>query len=107
MPIAEEITKVMITEKRLIDAGKKALIPNTINPDKKSPKVPPKIDRITDSAKNCFKISFSVAPTARLIPTSLVLSVTVAYIIFIMPIPPTSKEIEPIATNTPLTMLNI
>jgi hypothetical protein len=44
------------------------------------------------------------APIAFLIQISLVLSVTDTSIIFITPIPPTSKEIPPIA---PKKMLNI
>ena len=44
-------------------------------------------------------MSLALAPIAFLKPISLVLSVTVVSIMFIMPIPPTSKEIPAIAPN--------
>jgi hypothetical protein len=53
----------------------------------------------TDSIKNCVIISLFNAQIAFLIQISLVLSVTETSIIFITPIHPTSKEIEPIAAN--------
>ncbi len=107
IPIADEITKVITTAKRLIAAGKKNRIPKTRRDANTNPNNPPRTDRTTASVINCIKISCSVAPTARLIPTSFVRSVTDAYIIFIMPIPPTTNDIDPMATSTPLTILNI
>ena len=53
------------------------------------PIIPPIKDKITDSIKNCISIILVVAPTAFLIPISLVLSVTDTSIMFITPIPPT------------------
>jgi hypothetical protein len=107
IPIPEEITKVIITAKTFMLAGKKKRTIRTIPMDKSKPSNPPKRDKSTLSVKNCFSISDWVAPTARLIPTSFVRSVTVAYMIFIMPIPPTTRDIEPIATRTELIIENI
>ncbi|MDX2445752.1 MAG: hypothetical protein QNK29_00960, partial [Desulfobacterales bacterium] len=67
-------------------------------------KIPPANARITDSARNCMIIWPRVPPTARLIPISFMRSETVASIIFIIPIPPTSKEIPAMA---PRIILNI
>ena len=107
IPIPDEIKNVITTAKTLRDAGKNNLTTNIIKLAKISPATPPKTERIKLSVKNCTRISLLVAPTARLIPISFVLSVTVAYIIFIIPIPPTRREIEPIATRTVLMMPNI
>ncbi len=52
IPMTEDITKVTITENRLIDAGKKILITRTIRAAKISPIVPPKIESIKDSVRN-------------------------------------------------------
>ena len=52
-----------------------------------------------DSDTNCNNISLLLAPRLFLIPISLVLSVTDTSIIFITPIPPTTKEIPAIAAK--------
>ncbi len=55
--------------------------------------------RTIDSTRNCPCIVFGVAPSAFLMPISLVLSTTDTSIMFIIPIPPTSKEIAAIAAK--------
>lgn len=57
-----------------------------------TPKNPPSTDKADDSIKNCNKTAVFVAPIAFLNPISLVLSLTLTSIIFIIPIPPTIKE---------------
>ena len=52
IPIAEEITSVMITEKRLIDAGKNILTIRTMMMARISPSIPPKSESIKLSVKN-------------------------------------------------------
>ena len=49
-----------------------------------------------DSIINCKRIEPLVAPSAFLVPISLVLSVIETSIIFITPIPPTKREIPAI-----------
>ena len=49
---------------------------------------------ITASIKNCIKMSSFLAPIAILMPISLVLSLTETSIIFITPMPPTTKAIK-------------
>ena len=60
---------------------------------------PPIIDNKKDSIKNCILMSDGFAPIAIRIPISFVLSVTDTNIIFIMPIPPTSKDTDAIEAN--------
>ena len=60
------------------------------------PTIPPPIVKIIDSIRNCMTTVLSFAPKAFLRPISLVLSITVTSIIFIIPIPPTNKEIAAI-----------
>jgi len=55
------------------------------------PMIPPKLDRTTASTKNCKRTSLSRAPIASRVPISRVLSVTETSMIFIMPIPPTTR----------------
>jgi hypothetical protein len=73
IPIAEDTTIATITATALILAGKKNLVINTTIVANISPDIPPKRDSAIDSERNCIKISFSVAPIARLIPISFVL----------------------------------
>ena len=80
-----------------------AIILDTPNP-KNIPKIPPKKERTKDSIKNWIIISISRAPNAFLIPISLVRSVTYTSMIFIIPIPPTNKEIPAIALITKVTI---
>jgi len=58
------------------------------------PTIPPINDNVNASIINCILISHVFAPTAIRIPISLVLSVTETSIIFIIPIPPTRREID-------------
>ena len=55
--------------------------------------IPPITVSIADSARNWSIIEEVLAPNAFLMPISLVLSVTETSMIFITPIPPTSREI--------------
>ena len=103
MPIPDEMASVITIAKKLIAAGKKKRTIKTIIVAKTRPKTPPKILSKTDYVKNCIRISFLVAPTALLIPTSLVRSVTEAYIIFIIPTPPKKSEIQTRANSNKVT----
>ena len=60
------------------------------------PIIPPLNVRMMDSVKNWVIIFFFFAPRAFLSPISLVLSVTVTSIMFMMPMPPTKREIAAI-----------
>jgi len=75
------------------DIKKEIRIPRII------PKIAPKIEIITDSVKNCQRIFLLLAPTAFRNPISKVLSLTITYIIFIIPTPPTTKDTATIANN--------
>src|SRR5207244_552895 len=59
------------------------------------PTLPPIRHCMTLSARNWFLMSFCVAPTARLIPISLVRSVTLTSIPFMIPLPPTREHGRP------------
>ena len=61
--------------------------------------IPPVILSKIDSVRNCNKISNPLPPIAMRRPISLVLSVTDTYIIFMIPIPPTRREIPAIAPS--------
>ena len=82
-----------------------------INFEHKIPKIipikPPIRLKTIDSIKNWVNISLDLAPTAILIPISLVLSVTETNIMFIIPIPPTIKEIEAITPNRMVIMVEV
>ena len=56
-----------------------------------TPKTPPIAPNTTASIKNCIKTSLSNAPIAKRTPISRVLSVTLTSMIFIIPIPPTTR----------------
>ena len=56
------------------------------------PIIPAKKHIVTASIRNCPSIIPLVAPIAYLTPISLVLSLTVTNIMFIIPIPPTIRE---------------
>ena len=58
--------------------------------------IPPSADRIADSVRNWIRTSLVLAPSAFLMPISRVLSVTDTSMIFMIPIPPTSREIAAI-----------
>lgn len=57
---------------------------------------PPNPDNVIASIKNCVLMSDGFAPIALRSPISRVLSVTETSMIFMIPIPPTSKEIAAI-----------
>ena len=58
------------------------------------PKMPPVMHKITDSSRNCFVMSELRAPSAFLSPISRMRSVTFVSIMFMMPMPPTTSEME-------------
>ena len=69
-----------------------------------TPMIPPQADRIADSVRNWISTSCVLAPRAFLIPISLVRSVTDTSMIFMMPMPPTRREmaaIPPTAMDRP------
>ena len=85
----------------------KARAPLTAGPHsnpKSIPVMPPARLRTLVSTKNWRIMSRLFAPSARRIPISRVLSVTVASMMFIMPIPPTNSEI---AAIIPMNNINI
>jgi hypothetical protein len=79
--------------------GVKVAIKKDTNIPNKIPRHPPVKQTNADSIRNCLNISSRLAPIANLIPISLVLSVTLTNIIFIIPTPPTSSEIPAIDAN--------
>ena len=107
IPIALLTPNATSTAVKFKATGNQILTRSTIPAASNSPTAPPRKLSKTDSVINCKRISLLVAPIARRIPTSRVLSVTVAYIIFIIPIPPTMREIDPIAIRTTLIIPNI
>ena len=64
-----------------------------------TPAIPPIEVSTTASVRNWNRMAFFLAPIAFLRPISFVLSVTVTSMMFITPIPPTSKEIPAIQIN--------
>ena len=58
------------------------------------PKTPPTSVRQTDSSRNCRVMSRRRAPSAFRRPISRIHSVTFVSIMFMIPIPPTTSEIE-------------
>ena len=69
----------------------------------KTPSAPPVSDSRVASARNCARITPGVAPMALRMPISRVRSVTVASMMFMIPMPPTRSEIDAIV---PRMMLN-
>ena len=69
---------------------------------KTTPIAPPAALNIIDSIRNCVVMSCRRAPNARRIPISRVRSVTVASMIFMIPMPPTTREMAAILPNTRL-----
>ena len=57
-----------------------------------TPMMPPRLVSTADSVRNCSRIRFFLAPMAFFRPISLVRSVTDTSMIFITPMPPTSRE---------------
>ena len=105
MPIRAEMPKEMTTLYRAITVSQPAntLIALAMATPKMMPIIPPVALTSTVSLRNCPRMSCSVAPRARRMPISLVRSVTLASMMFMMPMPPTSKEM---AAMEPMTMLN-
>ena len=58
------------------------------------PILPPSRERRVDSARNCFSMSVRLAPMLLRMPISLVLYVTLTSMMFMMTIPPTTREME-------------
>ncbi|MCY1542883.1 hypothetical protein D9M68_786580 [compost metagenome] len=63
--------------------------------------MPPPILMASDSMRNCQTIWALLAPSDFRRPISRVRSATVTSMIFMMPIPPTTRDILAIATLTP------
>ena len=73
----------------------------------KIPEIPPAKLNTVVSTRNCRMISRRLAPKARRIPISRVRSVTVASMIFMIPIPPTSKEMAAIIPMKAINMARV
>ena len=65
-----------------------------------TPTTPPAREMIVVSIRNWRMMSRRLAPMARRMPISRVRSMTLASMMFMMPMPPTSSEIDAIATIT-------
>ena len=61
-----------------------------------TPMMPPQAERIADSVRNWISTSRVLAPRAFRIPISRVRSVTETSMMFIMPMPPTRREMAAI-----------
>ena len=70
----------------------------------KMPRSPPVTEMSTDSMRNCREMTGPVAPTAIRRPISFVRSVTETSMMFIMPIPATSKEKAAATTRISVTV---
>ena len=68
-----------------------------------TPRTPPTPESTIVSMRNWIVMSLCLAPRARRMPISRVRSVTVASMMFMIPMPPTSSEIDAIV---PRMMLN-
>ena len=88
--------KLWIVKETCVVTPANCFMPHDAIQPKIIPTIPPIKVSMNDSVKNCIFISFSSAPIAFLKPISLVLSVTVVSIMFIIPIPPTTSEIPAI-----------
>ena len=64
------------------------------------PAIPPRTVMLADSIRNCRRILLGLAPSAFLIPISCLRSVTVTIIMFMIPMPPTKREIAAIAARS-------
>ena len=61
--------------------------------------MPPSTVRVIASTRNCPFMTLGDAPRALRIPISLVLSATDTSMMFMIPMPPTSREIAAIAAK--------
>ena len=66
------------------------------------PAMPPKIDSVTASTRNCISTCPSSAPIASRVPISRVRSVTETSMMFMMPMPPTSRLTAATAPSRPV-----
>jgi hypothetical protein len=73
--------------------------PSTTNCATTSPTTPPRHDSTTASIRNCISTSLATAPIARRMPISRVRSVTETSMMFMMPIPPTTRLIAATAVT--------
>ena len=71
---------------------------------KTTPRSPPLAESTTVSTRNCMTMSFFLAPRALRIPISRVRSVMLASMMFMIPIPPTRREMAAIEPRTILNM---
>ena len=71
---------------------------------KMTPSAPPAPESRTVSTRNWMMMSRRLAPSARRMPISRVRSVTLASMMFMMPIPPTSRDMAAMAPRTILKM---
>lgn len=96
MPVPMAHIGAMIRAFRGMDICHPNIYPKTKEPaiPNKTPMIPPSRLNITASLRNCICIAQIVAPTASRRPISFVHSVTDTSITFIIPIPPTRREIE-------------
>ena len=99
-PIADETERANIIGVAVIIAVIKLPIAHVIRYANPMPNTPPRRLSTIPSVKNCTIISLFFAPTAFLIPISFVLSVTDTNMIFIIPIPPTRRDIAAIPPRT-------
>jgi hypothetical protein len=101
-PIETETKNPTRTDHEVTVAGRgvavliRKAIPKPIN----IPRIPPVPVTKMASIRNCFRISEDRAPIAFRMPISLVRSLTETSIIFMTPIPPTSKPMEEINIMT-------
>ena len=70
-----------------------------------TPKSPPMTPMTTDSMRNCIMMFWKVAPKALRMPISRVRSVTDTIMIFMMPIPPTTREMAAILPKKRVSMV--
>lgn len=106
MPVRAEMMKARTTElgeMMAVMEVKLEMIWGMMMPSS-TPMSPPMSERRTASTMNCVMMSLFLAPRARRRPISRVRSVTVASMMFMMPMPPTRSEM---AAMEPRTMLNI
>ena len=59
--------------------------------------IPPMAERIADSVRNWMSTSLVLAPRALRMPISLVRSVTLTSMMFMIPMPPTTREMAAMA----------
>ena len=86
------VTIVVMPQK--VEMKKGMVMPST------TPISPPTAESITASTRNWVMMSDLRAPSARRMPISRVRSVTLASMMFIMPMPPTSSEMPAMAPAT-------